>query len=105
MAFMELQVTRKGAMATADCAKCGATITAHEWASWDFNSDRDALRDGTAQCPQCCIGHADPATYVESRRPHYAARYSAPGYMDCTDWNFGTNRRALVRETRDLYGE
>jgi len=35
----------------------------------------------------------------------YAARYSAPGYMDCTDWSYGSNKRELMREVRDMYGD
>jgi hypothetical protein len=104
MSFMELQVTPKGALYSADCGKCCATIYVHEWATWDCNAERDALRDGTLECPHC-NGKADPDTFTSYGRKHYAARYSAPGYMDCTDWSYGTNRRALIREVRDMYGE
>ena len=102
MAFMELQITQKGFLATADCAKCGATLYAHEWASWDCNGDRDALENGTYVCQECG-GRADPDTYSEGKG-YYAARYSAPGYMDCTEWAYGKNKRELIREVRDMYG-
>jgi len=105
MSFMNLYHTPKGALYSADCAKCGATIYAHEWASADPNEERDALKAGTLACPHCCIGRADPATFHAYGRRHYAARYSADGYMDCTDWNYGTNLRELLRETRDMYGD
>jgi hypothetical protein len=39
------------------------------------------------------------------RRYGYLARMSAPGYMDCTDWIFGTNKRELMRELREMYGD
>ena len=100
---MQLQITQKGALYRAECAKCGASLYVHEWATWDNNNDRDALRDGTYQCDQCS-GRADPETFQYCGR-QYAARYTMPGYLDCTDWNYGPNKRRLIRETRDLYGE
>jgi hypothetical protein len=33
----------------------------------------------------------------------YGARYSAPGYMDQTDWTIGNNKRNLIRDVRALY--
>jgi hypothetical protein len=102
---MNLYHTPKGALYSADCARCGATIYVHEWATPDNNSDRDALQDGTLACPHCCTGTADASTFQSHGRRHYAARYSADGYMDCTDWHYGTNLRELLREVRDLYGD
>lgn len=102
--MMEMQVTQKGALYCADCAKCGATMYVHEWATWDNNGDRDALRAGTLRCTDC-DGRADPDTFRDCGRGWYAARYSMPGYLDCTDWNYGRNRRRLVRELRDMYGK
>lgn len=104
MAFMELYVTPKGALYTCDCNKCGQTMYAHEWAHDDPNNARDAMQAGTLRCEDC-PGRADPATFHDHGRKHYAARYSANGYMDCTPWNYGTNKRALLKETRELYGE
>jgi ribosomal protein L37E len=105
MSFMSLYHTPKGAFCTADCDRCGATLYAHEWASPDFNEDRDALEAGTMHCSICGIGHADKSTFYQSPRPQYAARYSADGYMDCTDWQFDTNLRRLLQDTRAVYGE
>ena len=53
MAFMELEITRKGTLASADCMKCGQTVYTHEWASWDFNIERITLEAGTACCQEC----------------------------------------------------
>ncbi len=100
--FMQLQIIQKGAYYTADCAKCGQTMHAHEWASDDPNGMRDAMQAGTLRCTEC-PGRANPETFHEHKR-HYAGRYSAPGYMDCTDWSYGTNKRLLARELRQLYG-
>lgn len=102
--FMQLQTTEKGRLVSCECAKCGATIYAHEWASLDFNGERNAMQDGRMRCQECA-GAGDPDTFWESpSRNYYACRYSAPGYLDCTDWSFGKNRRALEREVRDMYG-
>jgi hypothetical protein len=101
---MELQIFKKGRLCSADCSRCGRTLYAHEWASGDFNEDRDAMQTGTLPCPDCS-GHADAGTFWESpRRNWYAGWYSAPGYMDCTDYSYGTNRRRLERELREMYG-
>jgi hypothetical protein len=35
----------------------------------------------------------------------YAGRYSANGYMDCTDWHYDANKRRLERELRSMYGD
>lgn len=35
----------------------------------------------------------------------YLGRYQAPGYMDSTDWMFGTNHKQLVRELKETYGD
>lgn len=104
MSHMQIQLLKKGALYSADCAKCGCTMYSHEWSTWDNNEMRDAMQAGTARCPQCCTGVADADTFMECGR-QYACRYSAPGYMDCTDWSFGKNKRALLREVREMYGD
>jgi hypothetical protein len=103
MPFMQLHMMKKGALYSCDCAKCGATLHAHEWASDDPNGRRDAMKAGTLHCDDC-PGRADPDTFRESTRPQYAARLSAPGYMDATDWHYGPNARKLAAEVREQYG-
>ena len=104
MSFMELYIYDKGATYSADCAKCGTTQFTHEWVYDDHNERRDAMQNGTLQCNDCCSGTVDPDTFMSCGR-HYAGRYSANGYMDCTDWSFDTNKRRLERELRDMYGD
>jgi hypothetical protein len=104
MSFMELETLQKGALYSCECAKCGATLYSHEWAHTDHNERRDAMQAGTLACDQCAIGYANPETFG-AVGPRYACRYSAPGYLDCTDWHYGTNWRALEREVRDMYGD
>lgn len=101
---MELQITRKGHLYSCDCTKCGMTLYAHEWATWDPNETRDAMQAGTLRCTECA-GTADSRTFVDLGTGWYAARYSMPGYLDCTNWSFGKNKRTLTREVREMHGE
>ena len=103
MSFMEMYIYQKGRLYAADCAKCGATHYAHEWITDDLNGERDAMQEGTLRCDECG-GTIDGETFTNCGR-QYAGRYSADGYMDCTEWHYGRNRRALERELRDMYGD
>jgi len=102
MAFMELQIHRKGALYSAECRKCGTTHYTHEWTTDDHCERRDAMQAGTLRCDEC-PGTVDPETFTEHKRS-YAGRYSAPGYLDCTDWEYGPNKRKLATHLRELYG-
>lgn len=33
----------------------------------------------------------------------YFGRFSAPGYLDCTEWSFDTNKRRLKADLMDMY--
>jgi hypothetical protein len=103
MSFMEMQIYRKGALYSANCAKCGSTNFTHEWFHMDHNERRDAMQAGTLCCDDCG-GAVNPETFQECRRS-YAGWYSAPGYMDCTTVNYDTNKRRLITILRDMYGE
>jgi len=103
MPHMQLQVIRKGALYTCECTRCRTSMYTHEFVNDDHNARRDAMAAGTLKCDDC-PGHADKATYHEYPRPQYAARLSAPGFMDCTDWHYGPNARKLAAEVRDAYG-
>lgn len=98
MAHMEFHITRKGAHYTADCAICCTTLHTHEWVDFDHNERRDAMQDGTLRC-DLCHGRADASTFRRERNC-YAARMSADGYMDCTEWAFDTNARRLERDVK-----
>jgi hypothetical protein len=103
VSHMQLFIYRKGALYACDCSRCGLTNYTHEWVNSDHNERRDAMQEGTACCDEC--GHAlNPETFIDCGR-QYAGRYSAPGYMDCTDWSYSKNKRALARELRDMYGD
>jgi len=103
MSFMQLQIYQKGALYAADCRKCGETMYTHEWVNDDHNDRRDAMQAGTCRCDNC-DGRAGADTFMSLGR-QYAGRYSAPGYLDCTDWSYDANKRRLARTLRELYGE
>lgn len=102
MSFMQLQIIQKGALYSCECAKCGITMNTHEFVHMNHNERRDAMQAGTLACDECG-SHADPDTFDDWGK-QYAGRYSAPGYMDCTDWLYDTNKRRLAREVRRQYG-
>lgn len=45
-----------------------------------------------------CAGDVEPVT-------GYFGRYSAPGYLDCTDWSFNVSREKLYAELAEMFGE
>lgn len=101
MGFMRPEIIRKGALYACDCAKCGTTSYTHEWLADNFSEDRDAMEAGTFRCEECG-GKNDPDTVYDCGK-NYAGRYSAPGYMDCTTWDYAPNLRNLKRELRNMY--
>ena len=103
MSFMEMYIYDKGRVYRADCDKCGMTHYIHEWITDAFNDDRDAMQEGRARCNECS-GTLDKDTFIDCGR-QYAGRYSANGYMDCTDWHYSRNKKELARELRDMYGD
>lgn len=103
MPRMEMQIFKKGALYTAECAKCGSTAYSHEWAHADHNDRRDAMHAGTLRCDVCSVGTVDPKTVTDCGR-QYAGWYSMPGYLDCTELHYSKNLRELRRELRAAYG-
>lgn len=92
---MELEVTQKGTLASIECSKCGCTQHWHEWC--DEGQAEDLKH---ARCHECG-GVMNEETYWESpSRNWYAGRLTEPGYLDCTTWEFDTNRQRLIRELR-----
>jgi len=105
MSFMQLFIYNKGALYSADCRKCGCTNYTHEWITDDHNERRDAMQsEHSVRCDECGLGTTNPDTFMNLGR-QYAGRYSAPGYTDCTSWQFDTNKRRLAKTLRGMYGE
>jgi hypothetical protein len=107
MGFMKLEIIKKGRLYGADCTRCGLTHYVHEWATDDFNNQLDYLQNGAS-------GHFQAAACLECSAPlgdvlylgrQYAGRFSAPGYLDCTEWHYSRNKKTLARELRDMYGD
>lgn len=100
MPFMQRQTTNAGKLASIDCGKCGQTIHWHEWVH-----DGQAEDLKTTRCPECG-GEPDPDTYWESEsQTWFAGRFAAPGYMDCTDWDYSEDLNALEADLEEMYGE
>ena len=104
MSFMNLYMADKGALWTADCERCGSSLFLHEHVH-GLAAMPDAEVCANWKCDNCVVGFADESSVAKVPRPQYAGRYSAPGYMDCTDWHYGSNYRELCRELEELYGD
>lgn len=110
MSFMELQ-TRRGDWYEVDGNDGGAIIPADLVAcsigtGHVFERGKDGAFPGLSRAlGPYYIGGADSIYSVELVRG-WCARYSAPGYMDCTDWcgPYPTEREA-VDECKRLFGE
>lgn len=107
MAFMKMWISRKGALYSCDCSRCGQTSYSHEWVSDTIlNTPNEWKADGPMRGEHCpgCGGEFDTDTFRYCGR-QYAGRYSADGYMDCTEWSYDPNHRRLARELRYMYGD
>lgn len=95
MAHMELVMYRgQGWIAETD----NGSVVIYDWNTPDV----DALRERIGQKVTIgdLYGTLESVTTVEG----YFGRYSADGYLDCTPWEFDTNKRRLATTLRDLYG-
>lgn len=58
--------------------------------------------------PACIADYCEnrSAWELDGPREGYCGRYSAPGYMDCTEWcGPFDSREDAIREAREMYGE
>lgn len=114
MSFMQPEITNKSRHWAVECCH-GET----HYVPCDVVTVPDQFKDGARFEPIGECGGAiwnalvswlkdyapDEPEAIEVTAPGYLGRYSAPGYMDCTDWTFSTNLRVLQSELRDMYGE
>lgn len=63
-------------------------------------SDIDSLREYAPEGFHTKAPQFDDSVEVRALESGYLARLSAPGYLDCTDWEYGTNKRELVRRIK-----
>lgn len=100
MSFMQMRVYQKGSLYSCDCERCGTTNYSHEWVSDRVLNQPSEWAE--SRCQEC--GGAFDLDTFQSLGRQYACRYSADGYMDCTDYSYSANLRTLKRELRDMYG-
>lgn len=100
MAFMECEIYPKGALYACDCQNCGSTTYWHEWVSEGSSDELHAER--CAECFKQLSNDPKDVTYCGRQ---YAGRYSAPGYLDCTEWQYSPNKKTLKQELDSIYGE
>ena len=65
-----------------------------EWSDEVVRAFRDYV-EGTVD-ESCDIRYVDNGWY---------GRYSAPGYMDCTDWTWADTEEELIAELKSMYGD
>lgn len=105
--FMQLWISKKGSLYSCDCAKCGMTAYSHEWISDTVLNEQSMWKQQSPlsgpRCPDC--GGAFDLSTFRYEGKQYAGRYTAPGYMDCTDWSYSPNHKTLAKVLREMYGE
>jgi hypothetical protein len=101
MSFMKPVIYNAGILLSGECAICGATNWAHQHAQPE---SYHMIESGNLECDQCASGHVDQET-IMNHGIQFAGRYSANGYMDCTDWHYNVDEAALVLELKDAYGD
>ena len=95
MPFMELDVTERTDWYEID-GNNGTTVVPVDAIGNISVKDKEAFKDYYEG------SHIDSVTIV---RNQYGAHYTAPGYMDQTEWTIGNNKRNLIREVRSMYEE
>lgn len=71
----------------------------------EIDDESPAWADACAALRDFVEGDINDAYTIELTRPGYLGRYQAPGYMDSTPWQFGTNKHTLASELRELYAD
>lgn len=111
MPFMEAQITNKMDWLLVD----GNGIDYIPEDIVDTNRIRKLLKIEDAEAMDLVIGHIIWPMIKEYVRPHdydaiksldvitgYGVRLSAPGYLDCTDWEVYSSKREAINRAREL---
>ena len=102
MGFMEMQVFKGDGW---EVETDNGSVASPDWDAPDLDEIRAAIgtekRIFLGDLGACEI-HS--VTYLSAKTTWWG-RYSAPGYLDCTDWNHDTSRRRLERDLRAMYGD
>lgn len=97
MSFMEMDVFKgDGWIARTD----NGDVCIPDWNAPDVDALRGKIGEKVWIGELC--GTLERIDYVKSA---WWGRYTAPGYLDCTEWNMDTNRRRLEKTLRDYYGD
>lgn len=67
----------------------------------EFDSDSPKWAELVAAVRDYCEGKPEA---IECIGEQWAARYSAPGYMDCTEWVLADTEEDAVAECEAMYG-
>ena len=100
MAFMKLETMPAGTLYELDCPHC---LTSNYWHEWIDEGQGSELH--TEVCTECGRPMKADEEDVTRSENMFACRFSAPGYMDCTDWSYGPDRAELEAEVNDMYGD
>lgn len=94
-----IEITRKGALYSAACAKCGCANFTHEWAHAEHNDTRDGMQNGYTRCLHCWTGRTTPTTFTDHGRKWYAGRIAGD---DSSAWEYDTNKARLAQLLRAM---
>lgn len=95
-----IEITTKGALYSAECAKCGSTNYTHERVHDDHNERRDGLQTGHVRCTECWSGRTTPTTFIDHGRKWYAGRVAG---MESATWEYDTNKARLAQLLRAMH--
>lgn len=76
----------------------GYSLASPEFDAPDVDEYRDAMQSGKQVWLGEDRGRVVEVTYLPKRT--WWGRYSAPGYLDATEWVYGTSRREVERQLR-----
>lgn len=71
----------------------------------EIDDDSPAWPEACAALRDYVDGDISEAYSIELTRPGYVGRYQAPGYMDCTPWQYGEDEEALNEMLREAYAD
>lgn len=103
MSFMREQVTRKLQWAEID-GPCGITyIPLDDVDAAMLPADNEGL---TPEQERYWLQYYEGSKlYNVSVREGFGSRFSAPGYLDCTEWSVYDSPEEALTELRDMYGD
>lgn len=102
--FVEVETARGESYSFPACVMFSAHTRTRVWyhGRRDF---RDIARQATEYAPEY-IGRVNPGDVKRVLiRTRWASRLTAPGYMDCTDWNVSDTAAGALEALSDQFGD